>query len=160
MAWISPFEKQINMKPLDFIDSKADWADVMPMFDGVPIYDMDCPPLDFDVLGAPVTRFKGRVLRPRLSSLDPIDPDILEFMLSLNPLIQMDSSILGGMPVFNGTKVPIKHMFDYLLAGKTIDEFVQRFPEISRSNAYGVLNTEATLFYETISKALDSAKNQ
>jgi len=69
----------------------------------------------------------------------------------------MEPQILGGTPVFLNTLVPIKRMFDYLLAGKTMDDFLQDFPSIPRDTAIGVLENEATLFYEDISKAIDSA---
>lgn len=66
----------------------------------------------------------------------------------------MEDNILDGMPVFKNTRVPVQHMFDYLLAGKTVDDFVQRFPEVPKPVATCVLNTESTLFYEEISKLL------
>jgi uncharacterized protein (DUF433 family) len=69
----------------------------------------------------------------------------------------MEPGILGGMPVFRGTLVPVKRMFDYLLAGKTIDDFLRDAPAVSRDTALTVLESDATLFYEDISKAIDSA---
>ena len=68
----------------------------------------------------------------------------------------MDRHIMGGMPVFRGTLVPIKRMFDYLLAGKTMEDFLADFPKVSPSAAKSVLETEATMFYEDISKAMDA----
>lgn len=146
------------MKPSDFIDSKASWADVMPMFRPPVPYDEDCPPLDFDALPPPVVRINGRIIPPRTSPRDPIDPEVLELMKSLNPLVQMEPEMLGGMPVFKDTLVPIKCMFDYLLAGKTIDEFVYDFPTVPRRIASKVLATQATLFYEDISMAIDAVR--
>jgi len=145
------------MKPSDFIDNKASWADVMPMFRRAVPYDEDCPPLDFDTLPPPVKRFNGRIVPARTSPRDPVDPDVLKFMQSLNPFVQMEPDILGGMPVFKDTLVPIKCMFDYLLAGKTVDEFAQDYPTVPRRIANKVLATQATLFYEAISNAIDSA---
>ena len=40
--------------------------------------------------------------------------------------------ILGGTPVFQGTRVPIETLIDYLVAGDSIDEFLQGFPSVSR----------------------------
>lgn len=77
-------------------------------------------------------------------------------MKSITPLVQMEPDILSGMPVFKDTLVPIKRMFDYLLAGKSIDEFLDEYPTVSRDTAAGVLHSDATLFYEAISKAIDS----
>ncbi|MYM92947.1 DUF433 domain-containing protein [Rugamonas sp. FT81W] len=78
-------------------------------------------------------------------------------MKSITPLVQMEPDILGGMPVFKGTLVPIKRMFDYLLAGKPMDDFLADYPTVSHDMATGVLENDATLFYEAISKAIDSA---
>jgi uncharacterized protein (DUF433 family) len=69
----------------------------------------------------------------------------------------MEPEILGGMPVFKNTLVPLKRMFDYLLAGKSLDEFLADHPAVARDTALNVLGTERTLFYEEISKAIDSA---
>ena len=78
-------------------------------------------------------------------------------MKSITPWVQMEPEILGGMPVFRNTLVPIKHLFDYLLAGKTMDDFLKDFPTVSRETATTALESDATLFYESISKAMDSA---
>lgn len=107
--------------------------------------------MDFDALPPPVVRIHGRIIPPRASPREPIDPEVLEYMRSLNPLIQMESNILGGMPVFKDTLVPVKRMFDYLLDGRTMDEFVRDFPAVPRRIAKKVLATQATLFYEQIS---------
>lgn len=145
------------MKPGDFIGSEASWADVMPVFRQSEIYDEDCPPLNFAALAEPVTRFKGRVIPSRRSPSDPFDLEVLEFMKSLNPLIEMEPDVLNGMPVFQGTRVPVKCMFEYLLAGRSIQDFLQNFPSVPGSTAIAVLENEATLFYEDISIAMDSA---
>ena len=120
-------------------------------------YDEDCPPLESGVYSEPVHRFNGRVIPPRKSPTDPYDPEVLAFMRSLTPLVQMEPAILGGMPVFKNTLVPIKRMFDYLLAGKPIEDFLEDYRSVPRASAFGVLKNEATLFYEAISKAMDSA---
>jgi uncharacterized protein (DUF433 family) len=54
-------------------------------------------------------------------------------------LISINSQRLSGAPCFAGTRVPIKHMFDYLEAGEPLEEFLQGFPGISREQAVGVL---------------------
>lgn len=48
--------------------------------------------------------------------------------------------ILGGTPVFRGTRVPVSALFDNLSAGLTIDEFLENFPTIKRKQALQVLN--------------------
>jgi uncharacterized protein (DUF433 family) len=46
----------------------------------------------------------------------------------LNQLITKDPDVLGGTPVFRGTRVPFQNLLDYLEAGQTIDEFLADFP--------------------------------
>ncbi|TFW28720.1 DUF433 domain-containing protein [Duganella callida] len=69
----------------------------------------------------------------------------------------MEPHILCGTPVFANTLVPIKRMFDYLLAGKSLEDFLRDHSGVSAETAADVLKNEATLFYEDISIALDSA---
>ena len=49
----------------------------------------------------------------------------------LTKVINIDAEILGGTPVFNGTRVPIKNLFDYLETGETIDNFLQDFDTVT-----------------------------
>lgn len=48
-------------------------------------------------------------------------------------------AILGGRPVFSGTRVPIETLFDYLADGLTIDYFLESFPSVPRDLALAVL---------------------
>ncbi|MTV36862.1 DUF433 domain-containing protein [Duganella radicis] len=66
----------------------------------------------------------------------------------------MEPEILGGMPVFKDTLVPIKCMFDYLLARKSMSDFLRDYPSVPEATARAVLENDATLFYEEISKRL------
>ena len=54
-------------------------------------------------------------------------------------IIARDPDILGGTPVFAGTRVPIKAIFDYLGAGDDLDEFLDDFPSVRREQALGLL---------------------
>ena len=54
-------------------------------------------------------------------------------------IINIDQRILGGTPVFAGTRVPIKNLFDYLETGETIDYFLDDFEGVSREQALKVL---------------------
>ncbi len=47
-------------------------------------------------------------------------------------IINIDPEILGGTPVFNGTRVPIKNLFDYLESGESIDYFLDDFSGVQR----------------------------
>ena len=55
-------------------------------------------------------------------------------------VINIDPEILGGTPVFDGTRVPIESLFDHLEAGVTLDEFLDDFPTVSREQAVEVLS--------------------
>jgi uncharacterized protein (DUF433 family) len=57
----------------------------------------------------------------------------------MNDLINRSDDILGGTPVFAGTRVPIQTLFDYLEEGDTLDEFLDDFPAVSREHAIKVL---------------------
>jgi len=62
-------------------------------------------------------------------------------------LIISDPEILGGAPVFRGTRVPVKTLFDYLENNYTLDEFVECFPTVTRKAAGLVLErSEQALF--------------
>lgn len=54
-------------------------------------------------------------------------------------LIQRSDDILGGTPVFAGTRVPVQTLFDYLEEGDNLEEFIDDFPAVSREHAVKVL---------------------
>ena len=56
-----------------------------------------------------------------------------------NDLITIDPEILGGTPVFKGTRVPVKTLFDYLEDNYTLDEFLECFPSVTREMARQIL---------------------
>lgn len=58
-------------------------------------------------------------------------------------VINRDPKILGGTPVFCGTRVPIKALFDYLEAGDNLDEFLDDFPSVTRTQALELLGMTA-----------------
>ena len=57
----------------------------------------------------------------------------------MSGVITKDPKIMGGTPVFRGTRVPIQAMFDYLEGGETLEEFLAGFPTVSRSMALQAL---------------------
>ncbi len=59
----------------------------------------------------------------------------------MNPeqIIQSDPEILGGTPVFSGTRVPIRSLFDHLEAGESIDGFLEGFPSVRRDQVIALL---------------------
>ena len=56
-----------------------------------------------------------------------------------DPLITATRERLSGTPVFAGTRVPVKALFDYLQAGDPLDEFLDDFPNVTREHAVAVL---------------------
>jgi uncharacterized protein (DUF433 family) len=66
--------------------------------------------------------------------------------MSANDLITIDPDILGGTPVFKGTRVPIKSLFEYLEDDYSLEEFLECFPSVTRALACRVLEqSEAAL---------------
>ena len=65
-------------------------------------------------------------------------------------LIQRSDEILGGTPVFAGTRVPVQTLFDYLEEGDNLNEFLDDFPSVSKEHAVRVLEKmkEAVLAQE------------
>ena len=54
-------------------------------------------------------------------------------------LINTDPEILGGTPVFSGTRVPIRSLFDHLEGGDSIDDFLEGFPSVQREQVVALL---------------------
>jgi uncharacterized protein (DUF433 family) len=70
----------------------------------------------------------------------------------MNTVITISPDIQSGEPVFSGTRVPVKNLFDYLKGGDTIDEFLEGFPSVSREQVLELLNLAQHTF--TFSKAV------
>lgn len=60
-------------------------------------------------------------------------------MPSTTAVIHSDPEILGGTPVFVGTRVPFRNLIDYLERGHSLDEFLDSFPTVSREQAVAAL---------------------
>ncbi len=54
-------------------------------------------------------------------------------------LVEIDPEKLSGTPVFYGTRVPIRNLFDCLEGGESLDEFLDQFPTVTREQALAVL---------------------
>ena len=54
-------------------------------------------------------------------------------------VVHSDPEILGGTPVFVGTRVPFQNLTDYLAGGESLDEFLHQFPSVSREQAQAAL---------------------
>ena len=57
------------------------------------------------------------------------------------PVVHCDPDIQGGVPVFVGTRVPLKNLFDYLEAGDSLDDFLKSFPSVTREQAVAALES-------------------
>ncbi|MGE5343054.1 MAG: DUF433 domain-containing protein [Candidatus Omnitrophota bacterium] len=53
--------------------------------------------------------------------------------------VQCSNEVLGGVPVFTGTRVPIQNMIDYLEAGDSLDAFLEDFPTVRKEQAIQAL---------------------
>jgi uncharacterized protein (DUF433 family) len=53
--------------------------------------------------------------------------------------ISVNPNILGGTPVFPGTRVPVKALFDYIEGGHSLDVFLDHFPTVSREKAVAII---------------------
>nr|MBK9653331.1 DUF433 domain-containing protein [Bacteroidota bacterium] len=60
-------------------------------------------------------------------------------------VINIDKNILGGTPVFYGTRVPIKNLFDYLETGESIEIFLRDFEGVSRNQVIRLLEMSQKL---------------
>jgi uncharacterized protein (DUF433 family) len=66
-------------------------------------------------------------------------------------VIHSDPEIMGGVPVFVGTRVPVKNLIDYLEGGDTLEEFLDSFPSVSREQAVAALELAGELLAESAS---------
>lgn len=57
----------------------------------------------------------------------------------MKTLVVIDPEILGGEAVFAGTRVPVKGLFDHLEAGESIEDFLEGFPGVSRTQVIALL---------------------
>ena len=59
--------------------------------------------------------------------------------MDLTGLVHSDPDIMGGTPVFVGTRVPVESLFDHLKAGDSIEVFLDGFPSVKREQVLAVL---------------------
>jgi uncharacterized protein (DUF433 family) len=57
----------------------------------------------------------------------------------LSNILHSDPEILGGTPVFTGTRVPVQSLFDHLEGGQSIDDFLEGFPSVRREQVIALL---------------------
>jgi uncharacterized protein (DUF433 family) len=64
--------------------------------------------------------------------------------MTAESLITCDSKILDGTPVFKGTRVPVRTLFDYLSDGLSLEYFLETFPSVTRQQATDALHFQST----------------
>ena len=67
------------------------------------------------------------------------------------PIVTRSSDIMGGAPVFCGTRVPVQTLLDYLEAGESIDEFLEGFPSVTRKQVIAFLEEAKDRLVESVS---------
>jgi uncharacterized protein (DUF433 family) len=67
------------------------------------------------------------------------------------PVVSRDPEVMGGTPVFPGTRVPVQTLLDYLEAGDTIDEFLEGFPSVTRGQVVAFLEEAKDRLIESVS---------
>jgi uncharacterized protein (DUF433 family) len=70
-----------------------------------------------------------------------------------SPPITVDPEVMSGLPVFQGTRVPVQTLFDYLLDGCTLAEFLDNFPSVSHTAAEIVLAYAAHRVTQDVARA-------
>lgn len=67
--------------------------------------------------------------------------------MNKNDLITVDPEVLGGTPVFKGTRVPVKSLFEYLERDYSMEDFLECFPSVTREMACKVLERGRSFFH-------------
>ena len=66
------------------------------------------------------------------------------------PVIARNPDVMGGTPVFLGTRVPVQTLLDYLEAGESIDDFLDGFPSVTRAQVVAFLEQAKDRLVETV----------
>ena len=68
----------------------------------------------------------------------------------LNGIIHSDPEIMGGTPVFVGTRVPLQNLIDYLEGGESVEDFLDAFPTVKREQVIAVIEAGKLKMLETV----------
>jgi uncharacterized protein (DUF433 family) len=66
------------------------------------------------------------------------------------PIVCRDPEIMGGTPVFHGTRVPVQTLIDHLEAGESIDQFLEGFPTVTREQLVAFLEQARDKLIESV----------
>ena len=79
-------------------------------------------------------------------------------MEAVKNIISIDAEVLGGQPVFKGTRVPVETLFMHLEQGVSLNEFLEDFPTVTREQAVAVLEiAEKLVTSKNIQKLYEAA---
>jgi uncharacterized protein (DUF433 family) len=67
------------------------------------------------------------------------------------PVVCCSPEVMGGAPVFHGTRVPVQTLLDYIEAGETIDDFLEGFPSVTREQVIAFLEEAKDWLIKSIS---------
>ena len=73
----------------------------------------------------------------------------MEVKTMVSSIVNRDPEILGGTPVFVGTRVPVRILFEYLEAGDSLDVFLDSFPSVTRDQAIQLLELASKQFTDS-----------
>jgi uncharacterized protein (DUF433 family) len=97
----------------------------------------------------------GRVLlRIRAQSGSGFDKIVSMTLKGLKGVVHSDTEIMGGTPVFAGTRVPLQNLINYLEGGESIEDFLDGFPSVKREQVIAVIEAAAE---SQLLKSLDEA---
>ena len=65
-------------------------------------------------------------------------------------IVHSDPEIMGGTPVFVGTRVPLQNLIDYLEGGESVEDFLESFPTVRREQAIAVIEAGKLKMLETV----------
>ena len=69
----------------------------------------------------------------------------------MDKIVCRDPGVMGGAPVFCGTRVPVQTLLDHLEAGETINDFLEGYPSVTRAQAVGFLEEAKDRLLESVS---------
>ena len=72
---------------------------------------------------------------------------------NLKGIVHSDPEIMGGTPVFVGTRVPLQNLIDYLEGGESIEDFLDGFPSVKREQVIAVIEAAKLKMLETVGDA-------
>ena len=70
--------------------------------------------------------------------------------MSVTQIMTSNEHILGGEPVFLGTRVPVRALFEYLAAGDPLDRFLEQFPNVTREQAVAAIEESKTVLLKRV----------